>query len=1129
MKIIPSFAGELSRFLKQKSGLHGGNIRARCLRSLFVFLVAVLLVPCSWGQRWSAEGPGPNRHGQVENIRDGEVTGAIRTVATHPTKSAIVFAGTVNGGIWRTDNGDSSRPIWRQLTDSQKSLSIGALEFDPTDSSHQTLIAGTGRFSSFGDGGPLIGLLRTTDGGSNWSAITGAGQQLPGLNVSGVAPRGKIIVVSANQAEDAGNVGVWRTDNGGKSWKQISGDAATGLPSGASAGLAGDPADPSRLFANAGGAGLYRSTDCGASWGKISDSRMDGLIRKADNVKISVGNHDSLYAAIDVMGRLAGIFHSEDGGTSWKPMDLPGSDEGGVNPGGQGRTHLSLAADPADVNVVYVGGDRQPGKFINGVESDPARWPNSIGAMNFSGRIYRGDPSKPSGNQWVHITHSRDLGPVSGGTKNSSAPHADSRGMAVAANGALLEVDDGGMYRRTSPRTNSGDWFSMNGNLSATEFHSVAWDPVSHVIVGGAQDTGTPEQWPPSTLPWQSVSTSDGGIVAVSPSGISGYSLRYSSFYSLGGFRRQIYDSVGELQEEDFPQLTPLDNAPPLQPQFYTPVKINTIVPDRLILGGKNSVYESFDRGDTISEIGPGIAVTESVSNPVAYGAKGNPDMLYVGSGSQVYVRKSASPAALQPCASYSGDTIFGIAINPDEPMTAVLVSASAVYRTSNGGDNWIPITGNLLTLSPGVLRSVSYNPVIAAGAVVVGTDAGVFLARGPEFSKWGRLGDGLPNVPVYHIEYSREDRLYLAGTLGRGAWTLRSSGGVSAHSQAASRNRSGQAPGSVRQSGADPAADANQENQTGPAHVGPLAKSPDQFELSSGVIVDQLRGRLYAMNPDDGIHAFSILDGSVLWTTKDAAKPIGLVSGRLICQSDSFGSVNDVTIVVLEPETGKKIISNSASLPKDVVPSVTENRKGNFVASADSFNGSPVVSWQFVSRAQQGLPPRTKATLPGSGVAADVGPAEPEKGAFRIDLATGQISPVPAADVPALQPLKSENAPTYAKVFAATGRRYLSADGRSVLVIERSHEKSEAGSYTLTIFDSMTGTRLGTFKSAVPIVRFFVAGSRIIYESSRHFERKSTGLVEEPRRVIAFDLASGRDVWSVNLRNTEYVGPYPP
>ncbi|HMI52208.1 MAG TPA: hypothetical protein VK525_11900 [Candidatus Saccharimonadales bacterium] len=135
----------------------------------------------------------------------------------------------------------------------------------------------------------------------------------------------------------------------------------------------------------------------------------------------------------------------------------------------------------------------------------------------------------------------------------------------------------------------------------------------------------------------------------------------------------------------------------------------------------------------------------------------------------------------------------------------------------------------------------------------------------------------------------------------------------------------------------------------------------------------------------------------------------------------------------------------------------------------------------------------------------------------------------MPAADVPALQLLKNENAPAFARVFAATGRRYLSADGRSVLVSERSHEQSESGSYTLTIFNSMTEIRLGTFKSAVPVVRFFVAGSQIIYESSRHFERKSTGLVEEPRRVIAFDLGSGRDVWSVNLRNTEYVGPYPP
>ena len=121
------------------------------------------------GGTWTAQGPGPTRFGQVENIiPNNEVVGAIHTVAAHPTDSNILYVGAVNGGVWKTTNATAASPHWTPLTDNFPSLSIGALEFDPTDPTRQTLVAGIGRFSSFGrSGGPLAGLLRTTDGGDS--------------------------------------------------------------------------------------------------------------------------------------------------------------------------------------------------------------------------------------------------------------------------------------------------------------------------------------------------------------------------------------------------------------------------------------------------------------------------------------------------------------------------------------------------------------------------------------------------------------------------------------------------------------------------------------------------------------------------------------------------------------------------------------------------------------------------------------------------------------------------------------------------------------------------------------------------------------------------------------------------
>ena len=100
----------------------------------------------SVGGRWTAQGPGPTRNGQVENIiPNNEVVGAIQAVAAHPTDSNILYVGAVNGGVWRTSNATTASPTWTPLTDNFPSLSIGALEFDPTDATRQTLVAGIGR------------------------------------------------------------------------------------------------------------------------------------------------------------------------------------------------------------------------------------------------------------------------------------------------------------------------------------------------------------------------------------------------------------------------------------------------------------------------------------------------------------------------------------------------------------------------------------------------------------------------------------------------------------------------------------------------------------------------------------------------------------------------------------------------------------------------------------------------------------------------------------------------------------------------------------------------------------------------------------------------------------------------
>ncbi|WP_062542021.1 WD40/YVTN/BNR-like repeat-containing protein [Rufibacter tibetensis] len=1112
--------------------------RWRILRALFILLLLFNGRVKAQQMVWMPHAPGPTINGQVENIKDGEVSGAINAVAVHPTDSNVVFVGTVNGGIWKTSNAMAAKPTWETNTDNQSSLSIGALEYDTKDPTHRTLIAGIGRFSSFENiGGALSGLLRTTNNGKSWIAINGK-DTLNNLNISGVASRGDTILISVNKSYKSANyldtafVGIWRSTNTGKSWRKVSGRLKeTGLPSGASFGLTSDPTNPKRLFTNAGKAGIYQSLNFGTTWSKISNVAMDNMIADAANIKISVGGSKNIFVAVVTPSlekgppyALVGFFYSDKNYFQWKTVSLPKTAEGGLHPGGQGNIHFSLIADPKSPDIVYLGGDRQepgPQGFTNG---------NSIGAKEYTGLLFRGDVSKPLDKQWVHLTHSNLLGASGGGTRNNSAPHADSRDMAIAANGVLIEVNDGGIYRRTSPQTNQGDWFSMNGNIQTTEFHSIAWDANTNTIIGGAQDTGSSEQEQPNNVKWNSVLLGDGGVVAINDFSVPDTSTRFSSQLEQNNkffLVRDIFDAKNNLQLSYtiFPTSTSGDS---IIGRLYTPIKLNNVEPYRMIIGGEHSVYESFNEGAFAEEIfdehGQRLVVNATYTSSIAYGAVGNPEVLYVGSGNSLYIRKSASPEPLRRSTSYNGGWVAGIAIDPNNPNSAFVVDFTRVYHTANGDTSWTEITGNLPKFSPGELFSITYSNHTPEGAIIIGTENGVYMASGSNYTDWTSLGAKLPKVPVMSLEYDAVDRILLAGTLGRGAFTLKFPEPLLVHGNLVNRTN-------------------YQTNKPLIVEDVNIQKSSKQnsFELFPGVIIEPNKSRAFIMSPNGGIEAVKLSTGEKMWYTAAATKPLGVVKKRLISQVENLKPDNNLKIVALNPANGHTIVSAQEELPSDVNASVIKSSKGEFVANSYLVNNDLIVAWQFVEpdksrNIKRGVLERTRGKMPAQEEInftlpkGDTSLTNIKSGAFRLKLSNGETTPIDQpAELNNLNSLKNKASFSSKLISGSSSPQFISADGLHILVSQPTNNNAVSGRYTLRIYERDSKKQLGEFKSPFPFVNFIVKDNIVIYQTQPYTIRTKEGLKKEPLKVRALDLKTSKELWSQEVRDTTYRGPMPP
>ena len=760
------------------------------------------------GGRWLPIGPAPIVEGQVENVSpNNEVSGAIHTLLAHPTDADVLYVGAVNGGIWRTNNGTTSRPDWHPLTDDFHSLSIGAMAFDPNDPN--TILAGIGRYSSFAQaGGDRVGVLLSKDGGNTWTHPNLPFGDPSSKNISGVAVDGDRLVASAGPFCCTS---VYRSLDGGATWSE-----AEGLPADGVMDMVVDPTDRDRFYATVRERGVFRSDDGGVSWQDISshDAMLDavftvpvfdeeGFEGRNNNAEMALASTGRLYVAVLVAGQAKYIGFTDDQGATWTAMDLPLTPEAdgselGLNPrfkpGGQGAIHFSIRVDPADPNIVYVGGDRQDFGCADMTYSDTCS--SFIGATDFTGRLFRGDAataptSEVPSPQWQHLTHRSDIEAIpGGGTANGSAPHADSREMVFDANGDIIEVDDGGIYRRTSPGDNSGDWFSLNGNLQVSEMHSVAYDPLAEVVIGGTQDNSTAQQLSANDTAWAMIGSGDGGDVAVDSSNAPDYSIRYSSSQFLLGFLRAHYDGANTAIDSQQPALE-LNGVPVYETNpgfhFLQPVILNAVDPRRAVLPAA-SIYETDDRFDTLTE---SYAFDRSIAesaNAAAYGCSANPDLLYIGYGdlsgaAVVSVRtelgsdETATPDDFK-ITPYPGALPRDILINPDDCATVYVADDSEVYASYDTGATWRRITGNLADVPVfwRDLQSLEFVPgggPLGAAAVLVAGRGGVHAMYTAQERMWLAVNEGLPNAPAADLDYDATHDVLVVSTLGRGAWRL--------------------------------------------------------------------------------------------------------------------------------------------------------------------------------------------------------------------------------------------------------------------------------------------------------------------------------------------------------------------
>jgi autotransporter-associated beta strand protein len=655
---------------------------------------------------------------------------------------------TVSGGIWKTTNGGVT---WAPTTDNQPSLSIGAITVDTADPTGKTMYAATGYYSAGGVNlAPQTTILKSTDGGNSWQALSSTGIQNLFLDSSGhasadtaapasiknIVAMGNVVLVAAalSNGHDSNNTagGLYRSTDGGLTFSLVPtfNTEVTNL-------ISTTINNQTVLIAARDGAayhpdnGILYSTDAGVTWTTLlapgtpllptNSSNPGNLVFSGANdnlnIKVAAGLGDSLFVAVvKNITNSHGVTISEPTGLYYTPHFTPGTTPtwynlgevqfttaSGTCTGGctlqgnlQGNIHFALVADPKQAGVAYIAGS---GIFISGASDEIA----SMVRVNYDA-----------------TTNAATYTPIVFPTPNSS-PHPDTRSLVINSQGNLLTTDDGGVYALTNPSTSTGTWTALGGvaadgsPIRAIETYSAAMDPKTGRLVFASQDNGAGLSPPSATLAQitpgagQNTLGGDGFSVAVN------YKTSAPSIFYETADARQLARVFANqnLSLASPPNLLDI-NVAGTGGQNYLDyqgdnangivVAVNAVDPTKLLFRSSR-LYTWTDPGTALSgsiditDISTGNIFDPSAwTEKIAYGTHGAPDAILAGGplaggGLGVFLRTQEQVNSALPIVgfsnlltSYIGANPVGVLFDPATEHKFFITDVHNVYATKDTG-----------------------------------------------------------------------------------------------------------------------------------------------------------------------------------------------------------------------------------------------------------------------------------------------------------------------------------------------------------------------------------------------------------------------------------------------------------
>jgi photosystem II stability/assembly factor-like uncharacterized protein len=660
-------------------------------------------------------------------------------------------------------------------------------------------------------GGTGGGVWKTTDGGSNWEAVsdrdfkTGS---IGAITVSESDPN--VIYVGTGESPIRGNVshgdGVYKSTDGGRTWRNVGLEKTRQI-----ARIRIHPSDPDLVYVAAQGhvwgpnpeRGIYRTQDGGKTWEKVLS--VDDLTGAAD-LSMDPSNPRILYAAFWQVvrhpwelvsgGPGSSMYRSVDGGKSWKKLveGLPAEI--------WGRVGIAASAAKAGLVYAFVEAKEKGGLYRSDDYGEKWTHVNDEHKIRQRAWYYSWVYPDPKSADTVYLPNVEMWRSIDGGRTFAElqVPHGDNHDLWIDPDDPerMILGNDGGA---TITFNGGRSWSSLDNQPTAQFYRVITDDRFPYWVYGSQQDNSNVAI--PSGVPgdgidryeWHSAGGGESGWMAPN---WKDPDVIYAGEYG-GQITRYDHRTRQARQIGAWPQLADGHATRDLRYRFQwnAPILVSRHDP-KVLYHAAQVLLRTHDEGEHWEEVSPDLTRNDKTKQgysggPISRDITGvevydtifaiaesplEAGLLWVGTDDGlVHVTRDDAKTwqNVTPRGIPEWIQINAIEASPHDKATAYVAATMYklddfrpyLYKTSDFGRTWTKIVAGLP--EDAFTRVVREDPV-RRGLLYAGTETGLFVSL-DDGASWQPFQRNLPVTPITDLAVKDGD--LVVATEGRAFWVL--------------------------------------------------------------------------------------------------------------------------------------------------------------------------------------------------------------------------------------------------------------------------------------------------------------------------------------------------------------------